>query len=352
MKYMMLTVKILLFFATVFLLYLVGVILLAQFTRFQPDEVSEVTELVGTSGDGQVPGDTLTLYSWNIGYAGLGKESDFFYDGGREVRTEQRWVEKNFKGIVQQILTWQDADFILLQEVDWKARRSYGIMQAESIAKAMKERGFVSAAFSKNYDVKLVPMPITQPMGAVQSGLLTLSKYVPEKHVRVSFPGNFPWPKGLFFLNRCFDVARYPFKGKELVIINTHNSAFDGGTLKKQEMDYFKKFLLKEHQAGNYVIAGGDWNQIPPGFISDPAAGYEEMPVPERFPAEGWKWIADLQHRSNRKVDTPYIKGSTYTTILDFFLVSPNIEVLEIKGTDLGFEYSDHQPVQLRVKLN
>ena len=30
--------------------------------------------------------DTLTLVSWNIGYAGLGDNMDFFYDGGRRVR--------------------------------------------------------------------------------------------------------------------------------------------------------------------------------------------------------------------------------------------------------------------------
>lgn len=351
MKYIMLLFKCLLLIASLFLLYIISVILLAQFTKYQPNEVSPVVELNESLAVSSTMSDTFTLYTWNIGYAGLGKESDFFYDGGREVRTDLKWVEKNFHGIMQQILLWQDGDFILLQEVDRKSRRSYGILQAQSIAKAMKEKGFVSAAFSKNYDVKFVPMPITQPMGAVQSGLLTMSKHVPAEHVRVSFPGEFPWPKGLFFLNRCFDVARYPFKGKELVIINTHNSAFDGGTLKKQEMDYFKRFLLKEHQIGNYVIAGGDWNQIPPGFVSDPSAGYEEMPVPEQFPVSGWKWVADLQHRSNRKVDTPYIKGSTYTTILDFFLVSPNVEVLEIKGDDLGFEFSDHQPVKLKVKL-
>lgn len=331
--------------------YFVGVILLAQFTRYDPDEISDSVDLSMPENQvGQIP-DSLTIYTWNIGYAGLGKESDFFYDGGEMVRSDLRQVEKNYHCMVQEIITWKEADFILLQEVDWKARRSYDILQVESISNAMKDRGFIAAHFAPNYDVKWVPMPPDRPMGWVKSGLLSMSKYRAQSVKRHSFPGSFPWPKGLFFLNRCFMVARYPYGGKELLVVNTHNSAFDGGVLKKQEMDYLKLFLLKEAAMGNYVIVGGDWNQIPPGYEGNPSAGYEEMSVPPNFPAADWQWVADLTHRSNRKVDTPYIAGSTYTTILDFYLISPNIKVLEIKGLDFGFECSDHQPVRLKVSL-
>jgi endonuclease/exonuclease/phosphatase family metal-dependent hydrolase len=331
--------------------YLICVILLAHFTKYNPDSISDPVVLCLPEKETTELPDSLTLYTWNIGYAGLGKESDFFYDGGKMVRSDLKLVEKNYHGIVQEIITWKDADFILLQEVDWRARRSYDILQAESISKAMKERGFTTAHFASNYDVKWVPMPFDRPMGWVKSGLLSMSKYQPETIKRYSYPGSFPWPKGLFFLNRCFMVARYPYNGKELLVVNTHNSAFDGGTLKKQEMDYLKSFLLEESAKGNYVIVGGDWNQIPPGFKGNPSAGYEEMPVPVDFPAEGWRWVADLSHRSNRKVDTPYVPGKTYTTILDFYLISPNIDVLEIKGLDFDFEYSDHQAIRLKVAL-
>jgi endonuclease/exonuclease/phosphatase family metal-dependent hydrolase len=353
MKYAMLTLKILLLLVAIPLLYIIGVIVYAQITQYKPAEKSEAVFLHGAAA---VPAndiaDTLTLYTWNIGYAGLGKESDFFYDGGRMVRPDLKTVEKNYHGIIQEILTWrEEADFILLQEVDLKARRSHDMLQAESIALAHVDRGFPTAIFGKNYDVKFVPMPLTQPMAWVTSGVMSLSKYVPKQAERISYPANFPWPKGLFFLNRCFTVERYPFSGKEVLIINTHNSAFDGGTLKKEEMEYLKVFLLEESAKGNYIIAGGDWNQIPPGYLGSPLAAYEETPVPVPYPEEGWQWVADLQHRSNRKVDTPYVPGSTYTTILDFFLLSPNVEVLEVKGKDLGFEFSDHQPVRIKVRL-
>jgi hypothetical protein len=35
------------------------------------------------------PDESLKFISWNIGYAGLGREMDFFYDGGQQVRASK-----------------------------------------------------------------------------------------------------------------------------------------------------------------------------------------------------------------------------------------------------------------------
>lgn len=347
---MILILKLALALILIFVVYLAGAILYAQLKDYHPDEVTPAEVLLSTDKKSTIP-DSLTLFTWNIGYAGLGKASDFFYDGGKMVRSSEEQVKTNFEGIKARIAEMQSADFILLQEVDRDAKRSYGIQQAENIAKQMQAKGFTEAYFATNYLVPYVPIPLTEPMGRVHSGLLTLSKYKSSDIKRYAFPANFSWPKGLFFLDRCFMVQRYPLKGKELLVVNTHNSAFDGGTLKKQEMDFMKTFLLEEYRKGNYIIVGGDWNQIPPGYQGNPSAGYEEMPVPADYPAKAWIWASDLNHRSNRKVDTPFVKGVTYTTILDFYLLSPNIEVTEIKGLVYDFEHSDHQPVQLKIKF-
>ena len=41
-----------------------------------------------------------SIMSWNIGYAGLGKDEDFFMDGGKKVRPDSKAVvEKYFSGI-------------------------------------------------------------------------------------------------------------------------------------------------------------------------------------------------------------------------------------------------------------
>jgi len=124
-----------------------------------------------------------------------------------------------------------------------------------------------------------------------------------------------------------------------------------------QEYDY--KYSNPFHAAsnmlvdkGNYVIAGGDWNQNPVGFSMERFSNYDvrriiEPEIEEDFMPEGWQWAFDPDIPTNRDVNQLYVKGKTATTIIDFFVVSPNISVLEIKTDDLNFEWADHQPVQM-----
>ena len=60
-------------------------------TEYRPADVEplEIRQL----GDPDIlPPEQLTVLSWNIGYAGLGREEDFFMDGGTTAgRAAQRW---------------------------------------------------------------------------------------------------------------------------------------------------------------------------------------------------------------------------------------------------------------------
>lgn len=338
------------------IIYFGGSILYAMITNYSPEKITDAevkmplssAEILGSNKD------TLTLFTWNIGYAGLGKESDFFYDGGKMVRPAKNISEKNLEGILKQIETFRhaNADFILLQEVDICSKRSYHFNQWDKIAEFLPQYG---SSFGKNYDVKYIPIPPTEPMGKALGGIITFYKSKPISNPqRYSFPANFSFPKGLFFLDRCFTLQRLPYKDKELVLINTHNSAYDGGTLKKEEMAYFHDYLTTEYAKGNYVIVGGDWNQIPPGYtplLPAGESGYEETPIPQGYLPQGWTWAYDGKTATNRKVDFPYLVGKTYTTVIDFFLLSPNVSLLEVKGIANGFEHSDHQPVSMKVQL-
>jgi hypothetical protein len=105
-------------------------------------------------------------------------------------------------------------------------------------------------------------------------------------------------------------------------------------------------------------ITGGDWNQNPPmaefpsNFISGDVSKTISQKIPkDLFPLD-WNWIFDPEMPSNRNVDEPYTRGETPTTIIDFFVVSPNISVEMVKTQDLGFAWSDHQPVIMKFKIN
>lgn len=338
------------------LLILVGAFLLflvyATLADYRPDEV--ITQ--PTECEMDIISDTIemNLLIWNIGYAGLDASMDFFYDGGKRMRPDKEGVIRNMEGISNTLAPYMGFDFIMLQEVDQDSKRSYHINEYQAIKDLYKD---YNSSFGMNYNVGFVPIPVTEPMGKVRSGLMTLSKECPMRVERFSFPGNYSWPVRLFMLDRCFLVSRYKVSNqKELVIINTHNSAYDDGSLREQQMIYLKNYLLSEYEIGNYVIVGGDWNQTPYGL--EPDLPYhlfdtEDLTYIEAdFPAHGWKWAYDTSLPTNRRVATPYDQTSSLTTIIDCFLASPNVELSSAKTIDLGFEYSDHHPVLIEAKLS
>lgn len=338
----------------VIFLYFAGVIGYAMITDFQPEPTAEV-ELTGQGTTMTVP-DTLSLASWNIGYSGLGAESDFFYDGGQTVRMPQPVVEKNFDGITRQVGELaSSADVVMLQEVDRDSKRSYNRDQLVNLQSQLA--GF-SSAYAINYQVSYVPIPFTDALGKVNAGLATFSKFTPTSSVRHSFEGNYDWPTYLFFLDRCFLVQRVPTAdGKELVLINTHNSAYDDGTLKQRQMEQMKTILLEEYAKGNYVIVGGDWNQYPAGYTGLPGFEMEKTEDNARYfvsgdyPADGWTWAWDSTVPTNRSLATSFQEESSPRGIIDYFLLSPNVRLIKTEGVDAGFKYSDHNPVKVTVGL-
>jgi endonuclease/exonuclease/phosphatase family metal-dependent hydrolase len=350
----------------IFLLYVIIAIAHGTATDFQPEQLIDL-EIKGTANSDTVNKDTLTFAIWNVGYGGLGAESNFFYDSGKMltsgdkmVRGTEEMINKNIAGAAK-VLTENPVDFYLLQEVDAGSKRSYYNNQYEKYAETLK--GYAST-YATNYNVTRVPLPVAEPfnvMGRIKSGLATYSKFQPHSPQRHQLPGGYEWPNNIFHLDRCMAVHRYHVKnGKELIVVNSHNSAYDeGGILKKQEMDYLKALIVEEYEKGNYVIVGADWNQCPPDFKPNtfrpeitPDSYYQINIAPDFLP-EGWTWAYDGNTPTNRKLTESYRgqEKETFVTLIDFFLTSPNVEVLNTQGVDVDFEYSDHQPVQMKIAL-
>jgi len=295
----------------------------------------------------------ISLLTWNIGYCGLDKNMDFFYDGGKKVRTTKQQTIANLTAIKTFLKNADSIDIMLLQEVDVNSKRSYGINDLDTFKNLFTN---ISIDFAKNYDVQFVPVPIKSPMGKVISGQVILSKQKVENSARYSYPVNYSWPTSLFMLDRCFVVNRYKlFNNKYLVVINTHNSAYGDGSMQKKELVFLKSFLLNEYKAGNYIIVGGDWNQNPPNYESkntkSKAGNFTLVSVDSTLMPADWKWIYDSKTPTNRFLDQCYSPNNE-TTILDFFLISPNLQAISVKTIDLQFQHSDHNPVIIEVELN
>jgi endonuclease/exonuclease/phosphatase family metal-dependent hydrolase len=342
-----------LIFAGGFIVFAAGFVVYLMVTEFSPPKA--VAPAVGGTGRPVDPSQReFTFLTWNVGYAGMGRETDFFYDGGKMVIPEQAACTRYFAGIKNLVKDNDTIDFIFLQEIDSYAKRSWYVDEVEDLAAQLPA---FSSVYAKNYDCRFVPMPVRNPMGRVVSGLATYSQFKPVKAAVRYYDAYFPWPTRLAFLKRCFVMLRFGLdNGKELVIINTHNSAFDStGELRKRELETLDSTMKSEYQQGNYVVAGGDWNSNPRGFTASSVVSGDlvtqiDPPVESGF-LPGWQFVFDPGRPSNRFADIPYKKGVTRTTIIDFFVVSPNIEIEQVATIPTGFAYSDHEPVAMGIRL-
>ncbi|MBK9337770.1 MAG: endonuclease/exonuclease/phosphatase family protein [Lewinellaceae bacterium] len=273
------------------------------------------------------------------------------------VRAPRDLVDKNVSGIVK-TLAMTKADFFLLQEMDVQSDRSYRINQFEACQKALPD---FMPAMAINYRCNRVPIPLLEPWnayGKVESGLGTFARFQHLEGTRYQLPGKYPMPDRMFQLDRCVALHRFTMKnGKQVVVMNLHNAAYDpGDKIKAIQLPYLRDLAVVEYKKGNYVVLGGDWNQCPPFFRFDAFSpgftqGYRQGNVPDdMFPAD-WRFVYDPTVPTNRKCRDPYLEGKTFVTLIDYFLVSPNVQVQTVKGLDQKFQYSDHQPVWMEVVL-
>ncbi len=318
-------------------------------TEYKPEPVEE-SEKIRNSRDSELS-DLKTITTFNLGYCSLDKEQDFFLEGGKSSKTVSR--EKTFDNLLSITQTIKDlnSDFYLLQEVDTKGTRSANINQVEHLTSELNEYNMF---YAYNYRTKWVPLPLMHPMGSAYSGLLTLSRKQFLSSTRHSLEGQETYPKSLFFLKRCMVVNKFQIKrNKKLYLINIHLSAYDkDGMYRSKQIAHILRYIkeLYNHKE-NYLIIGGDFN-----LLLDRKQYNDDMPdwvsiLPDEIYDSEFRVIFDNKVNSVRSEDTPYVVGQNFETIIDGFIVSPNITVSKIETHDFGFEHTDHNPVTLSFRL-
>lgn len=294
------------------------------------------------------------ISTFNIGYCGNDKDTDFFMDGGKGALAESKEkVLNNYSGIVE-TLKEKQSDFFFIQEVDTDSKRSYNINQLNLINKDFNN---YSSAFAYNHKVPWIPIPMTNPTGKVESGFVTLSKYKISNANRHSYPNMDKGPTSMFKNKKAFIECRIEIdNGKELVLLNTHNTAFDNkGDIRREELKELIGFMKEEYEKGNYVIAGGDYNMILPGTGNEFQSAEEKL---ERFITfhsdllmQEVKVGVDKTIPTARSLKNKYIKGQNFVAVVDGFLVSDNVDILYVKCNNDEFTYTDHNLVEMKFKL-
>ncbi|MDE6589571.1 MAG: endonuclease, partial [Oscillospiraceae bacterium] len=304
-------------------------------------------------------GDSLTILTQNTGYCGLGADADFFMDGGKGVSPSREQVQANLSGLSSQLFIDQKADIYFLQEVDLNSSRTKGIDQSRQWAVCFHTAiGGCSHSYALNYSCDFVPYPFP-PIGRVYSGLTTISAAPIISAQRVALPCPFSWPVSAANLKRCLLVNHVPLEGsdKELVLVNLHLEAYDDGEGKAAQTKVLIDFLTDEYAKGNYVIAGGDFNQTFPGaldaFPIQDSSLWTPGVLEDGILPDGWQFACDLSTPTCRLLNHPYNTdpdGNQFY-VIDGFILSPNVALDSVETIDCQFAYTDHNPVSIQVTL-
>lgn len=308
-----------------------------------------------------------TAVSCNMGFGAYGPDYSFFMDTGEMAdgtptqglygRARSKEAVLANTNTALDTLRALDADLMLLQEVDENAHRSYRVDQRQMTADAFPEHSHV---WGENFHSGFLLYPFNDPHGDTTAGLQTLSRYRIDQAVRRSYPIDDNFFMKFTDLDRCFTVLYLPVENtdRQLVVVHSHMSAYDeGGTIRAQQLDLLCDVIEAEYEQGNYVIVGGDFNHA----LYGTARAFESQ---QAFP--GWVQTMDDEDLPDhfafvaadngftvptcRGADIPYTPGVNYTTVVDGFLVSDNVQATA-ENIDTQFAFSDHNPVRLTFSL-
>ena len=333
-----------------------GLLIFASATTLKVKDVEDmkINGEVATKVDAT---QNLKLLTWNIGYGALDEKQDCYWDGGKGVTGESKEVvQANLKAMNEKIKEI-DPDIFYIQEADIDSRRSFNVNELAYFQENYPSDKY-SNTYACNFKAGLVPLPLYNMTGKVEAGIAIFSKYQVKEAQRIQLPIPFSWPMSLFNLKRCLLINRTPLEGsdKELVTINLHLEAYDDGEGKAKQLKQLMDIMKEEYQKGNYVIAGGDFNQT---FSNVDLSSYPKMndwvcPVINVEDYPDFTFNMDETHPTCRSLYKTYFdsdKSNHQYYMIDGFITSNNITVNQIETIDLDFKNTDHNPVVMNITL-
>jgi endonuclease/exonuclease/phosphatase family metal-dependent hydrolase len=293
-------------------------------------------------------GEVLSITVWNLGYGGLGRESDFVSDGGEHLFPPSRAAVRGNVVAINELVGREQADVIIFQEIAHGGPVNYWVDLKGTLDRTLAAR---SSVFFADFKTRLMPWPL-----AMTHGQAIYSNYLIDGADVVPLPAE---DTAIFGVKRRYAsvVARIPIEGQAhgWTIASVHLAAFDpDAAVRTRQLRELLAWAQREYERGQHVVLAGDWNfQI--AETNFPNTTEERFlfwlfPFPQNELREDWRIGADANVPSVRTNYQPYVPGENYVTTIDGFIVSPNVEIESLAGVDLGFENTDHQPVRARVR--
>ena len=333
-----------------------GFLIFASATTLQVKDEEEMA--VNNNNETQINiDDGFKFLTWNVGYGALDERQDCYFDGGKGVDGESKEIVlENIQAMSEQIAA-KNPQFVFLQEVDINSKRSYHINELEYFQENAPGKESTNS-YASNFKAGFIPIPLYNPFGQVEAGIASFSVYQVSNAKRIQLPIPFKWPISLLNLKRCLLINRVPIKDsyKELVTINLHLEAYDDGEGKAKQLKQLMDIMEEEYKKGNYVIAGGDFNQT---FSNIDYAKYPKMndwvcPVIDASAYPNFTFNMDDSVPTCRSLYKPYFnsdKENHQYYMIDGFITSNNIKVNNVETINLGFKNTDHNPVMMEAEF-
>ena len=240
------------------------------------------------------PADTVRVATYNIGYlSGM--------TNNEPVERSRSLFSENMDEAVA-LLDRLDADVVGLQEIDFRAQRSYDVQQLDTLARRL---GYPEAAQAVNWDVRYLPFPYGMPsvhFGRVVSGQAVLSRYPVASHERVVLAKTSrPFITRALYLDRLAQVVEVEIGERQVAIVNVHLEAFETET-RQAQADEVRTLVSSMIDDGRPVLLIGDFNAVVPASI-------DAMPAAERQAFSGDDTMARLLDGLNLR---PALPDSAY----------------------------------------
>lgn len=205
--------------------------------------------------------DTLKVVTWNIKFGG--GRIDFFFDCyGDRVIMKKEEVIANMNGVIEKINSL-NPDIIYLQEADIQSKRSAFVDQVQMI---LDNTDLNYGVYASQWQSDYVP---SDGVGKVNSGNAILSKYelTDAERIPLALIEEDPAYVQYFYLRRNILKAKVNINNKDIVVYDTHTSAYSDDGTKLKQLNTIKAELDKTNSEGKTFIIGGDFNTIPPNSV-------------------------------------------------------------------------------------
>lgn len=326
--------------AVLLLAFGVSMLYLYTFARYGREKDEKSLDIAHNNEKKPAEGAELSFLSWNISHGA--RYSGCENRQGSDALCESA-VRDNISGIIS-VLSGLKPDFVLLQDVDIDSTATFNVDQSFLFMKSLE---CYSSSVALNFDTAYLPTPVLNPAGKRVSGLKTMSGYGMETSVRLALPTS----SGLSKFNNydyCFSLSKIKVTESAYLCVFNFRLSENASLAEKQLGEILEK-MKAEQAAGNYVVAGGDFqNRISPD--GEDISNAEKLIGSLDIKAlSGDFELAGPGSEEKTATYYDFADGNFYVT--DGFIVSSNIEITFSEVIGGNFEYSDHNPVLIKAKL-